>query len=423
MAFGEGLQNVWEKIKREVPKLPGKAIATARNNLMDGRDLAGKIAELAVEQVVMAPFTGGITNPATMLTGYVPEAEAMIRPGGNAALNMFKNLLSLFGPDQVRRSIVERGWHANPSVGITDRDVFAFDNSPTLIYNPTSHLFDPHYAKANQLYNRDSFSFVGYKPDVSKPHRLYGHDVRGTEDGQGSNPLLDASPRFKSFRHYEKDRAGAATLDTKTGKHHDDYYAEADKLLASIGDYGGIHNRSVLSRLKDKAKSVPDTYEGKQAAHILDLLRTAESSYGELKVMGSVPINPNTVSAFILPETFGSSVGRDIIKRMMEPTGVRTGTPAELLPQEHKSRYVDLAEQVAELAFKRGSAHGDLPDFIKPYVRDEGLYYNYIVNNPDKPIEGAAKLIKSSPKFATDVASILTAQDSDDLLNLLLKDR
>lgn len=420
MAFGEGLQNVWEKIKREVPKLPGKAVSAARNNLMNGRDLANKIVEMAAEQVVMAPFTGGITNPATMLTGYVPEAQAMIRPGGNPALNMFKNLPSLVGPDQVRRSIVERGWHANPSVGISDRNIFAFDRSPTLIYNPTSHLFDPHYAKANQVYNRDSFSFVGYRPDVSKPHRLYGHDVRGTEQGQESNPLLDASPRFKSFRHYEKDKAGAATLDTKTGKHHNDYYDEANKLLASIGEYGGVHSRSVLSRLKDKAKSVPDTYEGKQAAAILDLLRTAESSYGELKVMGSVPINPSTVSAFILPEKYLSPVGRDRIKRMMEPTGIRTGTAAELLPQEHKSRYVDLAEQMVEVAKTKNKSYDEAPEFMKPYV-PKHLFGDLQLS--DTPITTATRLIKSSPKFATDVASILTAQDSDDLLNLLWKDK
>lgn len=424
MAFGEGLQNVWDKIKREVPRLPGKVTSTAINNIKDGQQLAKEIMKMATEQVVMAPFSGGITNPATMLTGYVPEAEAMIRPGGNAALNMFKNL-SYDYPSRLHKSLVQRGFHTNPSIGISDRNPFAFNISPTLIYNPTSHLFDPAYAKANQLYNRDSFSFVSKNLDVSKPFRTGGADVRGTESGQESNLLLDASPRFSSFKHYERSPAGAATLARKTGKSYEHVYTDVDEML-KVMNMPGIYTVSdpaTLAWIKDKAKYGQDTYEGRQAQYILNMLRTADSSYGELKVLGTVPINSDTVSAFLIPEGMYGEVLLNKIKQIMEPTGIRTGTPADLLPQQHKSMYVDLAEVLVDKAKTKDLSYTDSPSIVKDYLTEDNFYSLAETHRADNPVTKATRMIKSSPKFAADVASILTAQDSDELLNLLWKDR
>lgn len=400
------------------------------NNPSDfGRMLAARTDTDTKEQ--MADPTAAldfVTGPAGGLAG-------MIRKGGRPDINMVHNLTGRL--DDVIDLINTRGSLSSPSVAIAKDNVFPFQTSPTLVFNPRSPLFDPAQHKGNQLFNRDAYTFrertpvtiprslrdftAGPETRLNKEmtqERLMMDDMRFTEgalpDTLAQRMATNASPRFKSFADYEKNRAGARNLAEVTEmdrEYGDMLYNDASKLFQEVGLYHiHPHSPQAIHTLRQMAKNGNET-----AVFLLEGLRRMPSDYAELKVLGEVPLTPRNVSALIVP-SYWDEPGRDIVQELAGRTGIRTGRPAELVPPDLKDAYSRLSgglQQYMTNAVQRaeGPLEYDLmPPTVKKYMRPFDV--KRLQQNPGHTEEIVPFAIQHSQGLASDVASILTARDA-----------
>lgn len=444
----------------------------------NAKRVAGKNTKDFIENPsdFLAMVTGRVKEKSDKLASRDPEvlnelignaipgggAVGMIRKGGRTDLNMTHQSKL----DSLINLLTGRGSVHSPSVAISSGNAFPFTDisnirSGSLVINPASHRFDPELNPANLLLNRDAY--VTRQKWTPKEVRLQlGDDLRLTEGGKGrtidelyasvpQNNLpgtqqqlsILASPRFRSFREYEKSDKGAALLSDETSYG----YPKITGLLESVfGDeyrkavQGGkvIDTQELLSKItgREKALLALDPKKSTDAENMELIaayaIQRAFSDYAELKVAGEVPLNNKTVSAVMLsPYTsYTTSVParvEDSIKELTkkaEAKGIRVGTPEELMPSDMQMTYMDMAEQMARMMMKErektGSAYAALdalpssslkyiPGGIMPTDLEDALFSKSLTATYENTLDA----IKRSNAYAGDVASMLTARDLD----------
>lgn len=367
------------------------------------------------------------------LAGGVPGAElGMIRRGGRTDLNMVHNMDQM--PKNIAEFFAQRGSMTNPSIAIAKDKVYPFAHKPTLVMNPSSHAFDPRTAQANQLVNRDAYTTRDKTPRRTAEHRLsrgpegpnpvspaYG-DTRLTElfypnPDQAASIL--ASPRYKSLAEYERSKSGAGSLGTFDADADARSKRLLDHYLAWMPDSQARSVMGFSKRERDFRKmqmlQAAARSGDREAERILRGFQNLPSGYGELKVLGELPINRKNVSAMIVPAHF-SEDNRDVLADAGQRLGIRTGYPMDLIPSEYRPLYEDITKGVVgdvQRVGKLGSearSYDSLQGLSKRYV-DRRLYYD-MLEDPTNAEALARNWIPKSDAVAADAASILTAKDA-----------
>lgn len=367
------------------------------------------------------------------LAGGVPGAElGMIRRGGRTDLNMVHNIDD--DPRSIAEFFAQRGSMTNPSIAIAKDKVYPFALKPTLVMNPSSHAFDPRTAQANQLINRDAYTTRDKTPKMTAEHRLprrpgrfdlispsYG-DTRLTEhfypDPDQAASIL-ASPRYKSLAEYERNKSGAGSL----GTFDEDAGARSSRLLdhynawlsdSQVRRVMGLSKREMDFRKMQMLRAAARSGD-REAERILRGFQNLPSEYGELKVLGELPIDRKNVSAMIVPAHYDGE-DRDTLVDAAQRLGIKAGYPMDLIPAEYKSLYEDITKgvvgdvrRVSQLADDKRDYSG-LNGLTKRYV-DKPLYYD-MLEDPANAESLARDMIPRSDAIAADAASILTAKDA-----------
>lgn len=385
-------------------------------------------------------LSSGLSGPASLV--------GMIRKGGRTDLNMVHNIGDSL--DNFINLVMRRGSISSPSVAIAKDNIHPFAGTSTLVMNPSSPLFDPAQQRVNQLINRDMYASRAKVPTV-KNRELFDEQPDGSvipakehpstwqmrqgkdaRFGEGGGPpessqvaAILASPKFSSLAEYEKSKYGAKTLVHGSEKRNIAEESETvagayrafleDSMPFNIGDPGplnaSVRNPENMQFLKSKAVS-----GDKEAKHLLDLLRGLPSDYAELKMVGELPMSPRDISALIIPADRPTLSKRADVKAFADKTGVRTGTPEELMPKSMESTYEDMTSSIFKLIKDRSTQYGlppegykSLPDSVKKYVPYNAADYAVTKKGEDYLLQQ----IKNSSQYEADVASILTAEDAD----------
>lgn len=357
--------------------------------------LANPFKTGAATAAVTGDPTNLIGNPILALAASPGDAEASIMRGGKVGLNMTHET-EIYGLMQL---LSGRASLSSPSIAISQNNARPFSGgrgSASLIMNPTSHLFDPAEAQANQLLNRDMYAMrsrVVMKPPSAEEMKQNAHlgfgdsdylreiltkavstrsiplearigtkDVRLTEGiypGEDQALSILASPNYRSFSEYEK--RGAPLLsnyrELPKGSHDyrdtreaiDEFY-HSDPLGKSFYDEMVFAStvsdkshreafekagRSFLNRLQDESN------KGNFLAHrALKNILLNPSEYAELKVASEVPINSRNVSAILLPNS--TNLHPDLLKyvvRNADALGIPADTAKGLLHETGTAGY------------------------------------------------------------------------------------
>lgn len=376
-------------------------------------------------------------------------AAGMIRRGGRPDINLVHNIGAGF--QDLLNLINRRGASiSSPSIAIAKDTIYPFATSPTLVMNPVSSRFDPAVNPLNQLINRDMYAtrakapshrvtpvrfdeYAGnnrFNADPSTLRLRQGADARFTEGGgppEASHvAAIMASERFPGFARYEQNAGGYGALINA-----DDVMA-SEKVLKESSRRGHNYSQWLADQMpfqpSDAVPGQPVTgsiknpenfkwllkkvSEGdKEALAILRDLRTAPSDYAELKVVGEVGLNPKHVSAMVIPEH--ASLDPRMLGEFAEKTGIRTGSPSQLMPLEDQYRYMDLAEFISKDLSAKKVPDANLAIFkaldpsVRKYIGSPGVITG---NTPEELF----KTMTYSNQFAADTASILTARDLDE---------
>ena len=388
----------------------------------------------------------GMASDATGLGGALKglgglAMAGMIRRGGDPLLNMFHSSQNIPG---LARLLENRGSFTSPSIGVSRDNPFAFAQAPTFIFNPDSPLFDPRINRANQFYNRDFYASRGktlydYPPEMRtgmKPASRtlrYDPDLRFTE---GSLPeeahrlAILASPRFRSFAEYERSPYGKGNLTVDFGEPEQNISLSAlDEVNRLRKEYGLSTNASARFKLMDLENKA---YEGDPFAQsLLTSVKSLPSAYGELKVIGEVPINKRNVSGMIIPENFDMEIDsreREALRRVQDflgEKGIPSGIPSQFLNPADEVNYQNIAKKMEqslfELPYFSKIQSGDfdevpysllLPKEYRRYVRDStlapglrgidsiGSYFkNTIVDTPGVASDIASRMSMGYPYY------------------------
>lgn len=409
-----------------------KAAAAGFTGLGDEPSVMDEAARKAYNRAEIA----ALLSDAAGLPGAVKGLGAlglagMIRRGGRTDLNMVHNIND--DPRSIAEFFEQRGSMTNPSIAIAKDNVYPFALRPTLVMNPASHAFDPRTAQANQLINRDAYTTRDKTPRITAQHRLpqkpgeinpvshaYG-DLRMTEHFY-PNPdqvaSILASPRYKSLAEYERSKTGAGAL----GEFDVDAGARSSRLLGhysawlsdkQVRPVMGLNKRELDFR-KMQALQAAARSGDVEAAWILRGFQNLPSGYGELKVLGEVPINNKNVSAMIVPAQYRES-DRDTLVDAAQRLGIRAGYPMDLIPSEYKPLYEDITKGVVGDVRRVGNLgvaqdYDNLRDLSKRYISPP-LYYD-MLEDPVNAESLARDMIPKSDAIAADAASILTAKDA-----------
>lgn len=275
--------------------------------------------------------------------GVLPFLLGAIRPRGRPDLSLVHNMT---GTSEEIYSFLRSGKPlGNPSIAVA-KDPFPFDQTPTLVFNPSSKLLDPKLQPQNQLFNRDAYTSRLKNPILAGSDQrlaIQRPDLRFTEMGGtpgGDQQLAIAlSPDFRSFQQYERSPAGADTLrgfgssptDRELAAEAMDYVrANHEKIVEGIlkkNPYAQIpyqDGSATIQHLTDLAGQG----DRQAAAYLRDLQRIG-SDYGELKVIGNVPIEPRNVNALLLP-TQTSVQDAVAFSNAAKAKGIPVGLPNQL---------------------------------------------------------------------------------------------
>ena len=304
-----------------------------------------------------------LTSPgkaATDIASLAPMLAGAIRPGGRYDLGLTHNLRGLLsgaGEEPLNKA----AWITSPTASITNPSIavakhpWPFGGEGALIFNPRSELLDPRMNRNVQLFNRDAYTTraknpteYGYEPSF----KMGDQDVRLTE---GSNPswsqklAILASPKFSSLEAYEKAIGGARALDKGYTPKESESIKELLKArnmrwLEQTTQKGEPIPEELLSRKPSAYGWLADIRKGAAAGDALDKkvlakLQSLGSDYGELKVMGNIPLDQRNINALILkPDTPLHNIGPqqahiDNIRKGMEAKGIQTGRPLDLIPE------------------------------------------------------------------------------------------
>lgn len=400
---GNGLGGVTRKspsetINQDLLGLPEPELLSAQG----GMELAAgfvnpakALAAVGKATAMSAPALLALMQKASAGTAgkYISKQAGAIRPGGATDLNMFHATPA----DEIGRL----SSFTDPSIAITSNRGNPFSGSydANLVMNPSSPLFDPATSRS-QLINRDAY----VSTDKSAGRKsLELDDLRLTQNPE--LPLSHAlsilfSPKFNSFSQFEKSVVGAETLRKASPKRSEDALAKAltdmgfdptDMLQGKVPPGPAM---TVANLLREAAAS-----GNTKAKTAISKLALTPSDYAELKVVGEVPLNENTVSAVFLPRRYANDPGIREQLKYSTLKNVPAGTPAELLPSNQLDTYKNLAEYFTEQATRGGL---DMPK--SPYL--SGFTMS---SNPKKAYANILEDIFSSDKFKSDVASMLTS--------------
>lgn len=407
---GNGLGGVTPKspsetINQDLLGLPEPELLSAQG----GMELAAgfvnpakALAAVGKATAMSAPALLALMQKASAGTAgkYISKQAGAIRPGGATDLNMFHATPA----DKIGRLPS----FTDPSIAITSNrgNPFARSLDANLVMNPTSPLFDPATSRS-QLINRDAYVSTDKSAGRSS---LNLDDLRLT---QGSGlPLSHAlsilfSPKFNSFSQFEKSVVGAEALrKASPGKLKSHLKGSEEALSKALTDMGFDPTdmlqgkvppgpaMTVANLLREAAAS-----GNTKAKTAISKLALTPSDYAELKVVGEVPLNENTVSAVFLPKWYANDPGLREQLKYSTLRNVPTGTPAELLPSNQLDAYKDLAEYFTQQTMKAG---GDIPK--SPYL--SGFV---ALSDPEDAYAYILEDIFSSDKFKSDVASMLTS--------------
>src|SRR5574337_608608 len=320
------------------------------------------------------------TSAKTLL----PSLIGAITPRGRRDISLVHNLTGdVLGFLKSDRPL------SNPSIAVANNP-YPFDKSPTLVFNPNSKLLDPAIQKQNQLFNRDAYTSRNKNPVLSGTDQRLGEngrfpDLRFTEGsfmGADQRLAILSSPNFRSFKEFENSSAGAGTLRgfgtraedrtladeaaqyatdgliaqaRKAQKEFEDFKKQLGKKLWEPG-FAKTPESEKLGQLLEKqnalwtkvasAQSVPlealriAAHGGdRQAGHYLKELKKIGSDYGELKVIGNVPIDSRNVNAILLPSQFPLS-NEDALKLMQlgKEKGISAGYAPTIASKDLKER-------------------------------------------------------------------------------------
>src|SRR5574337_203130 len=321
------------------------------------------------------------TSAKTLL----PALIGAITPRGRRDISLVHNLTGdVLGFLKSERPL------SNPSIAVANNP-YPFDKSPTLVFNPNSKLLDPAIQKQNQLFNRDAYTSRNKNPILSgTDQRLGGEtgqfpDLRFTEGsftGADQRLAILSSPNFRSFKEFENSSAGVGTLrgfgtraEDRTLADEATQYAtdailkqakEAKKEFEAFRKQIGnkiwdtnfqttpehtkliqlLENQNKLYTAVAAAENAPlealriAAHGGdRQAGHYLKELKKIGSDYGELKVIGNVPIDARNVNAILLPSQFPLS-NEDALKLMQlgKEKGISAGYAPTIASKDLKER-------------------------------------------------------------------------------------
>jgi hypothetical protein len=308
-------------------------------------DSAVSSTELADMLSNLVPGVGALKGGLSALkagAGALPAMGGIIRRGGDPTLHLTHALSSQDPSEALQFIQQQKPTLTAPSVAISRHNPTPFGgNSPTLLMNPYSKVYDPRH---NALYPRDAYTFrvKDAEQHLANPSK----DVRLTEQAHPpeSNRLaISTMPRFRSFEGYEKSPFGALNLgefDEDASKLSKELTRDYQQWYYNKGHDLNIPNYAGTARLI-KAAQLGD----EEAQQILRGLRMLPSEYGELKVMRHVPVNRENVSAIMLPNDFQSTRAAKY-KEQGERLGVPTGSFYELATPGIRS---EIDERVALL--------------------------------------------------------------------------
>lgn len=355
---------------------------------------AATAAYLTEDPTMLIPGKAGIAALG------IGETQAAIRPGGNPNLVMSHGLGTRL--DQIVRLLEGKIPLTNPSIAISDTSARPFQpDGITALMNPASSKFDPVFNRYNQLFPRDAYTARRdtLNVDIATDLRL----TEGELPNSGNQILsIIGAPMVPGFETYETHKHGAKVLGgtLKEFQKHGTQDDLVTKMYEIIGTDSKLANVSDLQegfgKLTEKAVK-----GDKEAAKLIDEIRSEPSRYAELKVAEDLLMDRGSVSAIMLTESSIEGIF-DSIRGAAKKLNIPIGTAAELLPKEHAKMYDDLAESIA--------SGKEIPDQAKKYFPRRAA-------GSDK--EKILLTLKESEAFAHDVASILTTRDADEATALL----
>lgn len=213
---------------------------------------------------------------------------------------------------------------SSPSFSIrphgTDLPFWTHD-SPIII--PKPNALEPFNHPA-EIFNRDAYVKRGGQmaealrdPKARLAQRFdpeslrFGENMIGNPGSTGElshDMVIQASPRFRSFKHYETDPAGASTL----MKHNDPSPMDAamdmeDRMFKWLNDNNfKWKSGDWADRLSNYQGGVKAMREGAargdpEAKEIMAYVKRAPSEYGELKTKGPLSLTPEKISGILMP--------------------------------------------------------------------------------------------------------------------------
>ena len=181
-------------------------------------------------------------------------------------------------------------------------------------------------------------------------------DDPGTPDTLHAQ-IVKESPRFQSFKHWEKSPAGAGTLDSREqftkvtppqlgAALQKKLWPVLDTELVRVRGYPAMNEQDLYESAKILAKS------GFEPARLyLQGMRQLPSDYGEVKTWGHLPLNKETVGGAIFPDVGDYSDLRKALKKKGIPfetytSGASSADPFSLRGAETRQQFLDFQNSV-----------------------------------------------------------------------------
>ena len=366
-------------------------------------------------------MTKRLQDPTAALDFVAPASGAVgaILPNGLTRANLLHNLTG--SPSKIVKMLKE-GRISSPSIAVTERTAYPFAEAPTIVFNPQSTRLDPMLNKANQMYSRDMYSFrnkdIGELPekirtgeqDARFTEGLWSKDpsekFSGLPDDPGKMLAIGASPRMKSFAHWESDPLGYGVLG-----HFDE---AAQSLSDDLADQTGTWllenrlrvptgSRGALSALKNAAENGDS-----EAQRILYGFAKLPSNYAELKIVGDVPLTKDNVSAIMVPEYYDPPGDYlDMMTDLADEAGILMGFPSDILPTKHQATMRDTLNELIDWT-KSAQPGVEAPPAVSRYLSPREL--TRIHNNPGDVDFLTRQAFVNSPQYNADIAHYLSLE-------------
>lgn len=179
---------------------------------------------------------------------------------------------------------------------------------------------------------------------------------KGDIAGSYFSDIVEQSPRFQSFKHWEKSPSGAGTLNRRdalgvdprqfSDKVFQVYAPQLEAIRAQRGDPEFTSAAQWVPYAKKLAKE-----NNPVAIGFLHETRNMPSEYGEVKTWGRVPLNKETVGGALFPENGEYLVLRQALKKKGIPfetytSGASSADPFSLRGAETRQQFLDFQNSV-----------------------------------------------------------------------------